>query len=59
MARKYLQNNLDELQFQKKLQKIVANLYVYIIIQNEEKNLNKKNQSIINFLTKCLKNEPK
>ena len=59
MARKYLQNNLDELQFQKKLQKIVANLYVYIIIQNEERNLKKKNQSIINFLTKCLKNEPK
>ena len=59
MARKYPQNNLDELQFQKKLQKIVANLYVYIIIQNEERNLKKKNQSIINFLTKCLKNEPK
>ena len=59
MERKYLKNNLDELQFQKKLQKIVANLYVYIIIQNEERNLKKKNQSIINFLTKCLKNEPK
>ena len=59
MERKYLKNNLDELQFQRKLQKIVANLYVYIIQQNEERNSKKKNQSIINFLTKCLKNEPK
>ena len=58
MARKFLQNDLDDVKFQKKLQKIVANLLVYIM-QNEERNSKKKNQNIINFLSKCIKNGAK
>ena len=52
---KFIQDNIDDIRFKKKYQKVVSNIFVYYYIQNIQDKDKQNYQIIIDFLAQCLK----
>lgn len=52
---KFIQDNIDDIKFKKKYQKVVSNIFVHYYIQNIQDKDKQNYQIIIDFLAQCLK----
>ena len=52
---KFIQDNIDDIKFKKKYQKVVSNIFVYYYILNIQDKDKQNYQIIIDFLTQFLK----